>query len=185
MHLNLRIRSEEARIRVSAANPDEILARCERSRSTSLTFASLSLSFFPLRSSCSLRDLVFLFFLLLSFLILAVVLLLLILLANRSTFSSVLVVLPATARFLFFSRGEMERRNGAVWAKSSAVCASSKRISSARRKYSRMFKYNHKKQELFSRWSICIIICEIHHCFNKNDAICLSYHYLKWNDLLK
>jgi len=35
------------------------------------------------------------------------------LLTNRSTFSSALVVLPATARFLFFSRGEMERRNGA------------------------------------------------------------------------
>lgn len=134
-------RTDEAQNRVSAASPDEILARCERSRSASLTFASLSLSFFPLRSSCSLRDLVFLLLLFFfpsssscscsssssSYPLL---------LANRSTFSSVLVVLPATARFLLFSHGKMERRNGAIRAKSLVVCASSRRISSARRKYS-------------------------------------------------
>lgn len=57
------------------------------------------------------------------------------LLANRSTFSSVLVVLPAATRFLLFSRGEMERRNGAVQAKSSTIRASSRRIFFARRKY--------------------------------------------------
>ena len=130
MHLNLQI-PNESRKQGSEFRPRVLTRssrRCERSRSASLTFTSLSLSFFPLRSSCFLRDLVslfsfyffpfflflFFFFFFYFFFFFFFFFFLFFASANRSTFSSVLVVFPAAARFRLFSRSKMERRNGVV-----------------------------------------------------------------------
>lgn len=65
------------------------------------------------------------------------------LLANRSTFSSVLVVLSVAARFLLFSHGEMERRNGAVQQSPLQFVRPTEGSSLFRGNIRIIFKYNH------------------------------------------